>query len=52
MSPAGQSALLWASLADLLGSAATAALLRRAAKRAEPMCPELGGMVIALSGLS
>ncbi|PYM56860.1 MAG: hypothetical protein DMD79_21065 [Candidatus Rokuibacteriota bacterium] len=52
MSPAGLFALLWASLADLLGTAATAALLRRAAKRAQPMCPELSGMVIALSGLS
>jgi hypothetical protein len=52
MSPADLFALLWGSLADLLGTTATAALLRRAAKRGEPVCPELSSMVIALNGLS
>lgn len=52
MSPADLFALLWGSLADLLGTAATAALLRRAAKRGELDCPELGRMVIAMNGLS
>jgi hypothetical protein len=34
----------------VLGTAATAALLRRAAKRAEPNCPELNDMKITLNG--
>ncbi len=38
--------LLWDSLADVLGTAATAALLRRAARRAEPRFPELAELTI------
>jgi hypothetical protein len=39
--------LLWDALADVLGTAATATLLRRAARRAAPRCPELGELTIA-----
>ena len=38
--------LLWDSLSDILGTAATATLLRRAARRAVPRCPELGELGI------
>lgn len=39
--------LVWATMADILGTAATAALLRRAARRAE-----LPGVTIAQDGLT
>jgi hypothetical protein len=39
--------LLWDALADVLGTAATATLLRRAARRAVPRCPELTDLAIA-----
>jgi ADP-ribose pyrophosphatase YjhB (NUDIX family) len=38
--------LLWGTLADVLGTAATAILLRRAAKRATSRAPELDGLLI------
>ncbi len=38
--------LLWEALADVLGTAATAMLLRRAARRAAPRCPELSELAI------
>jgi len=38
--------LVWDALADVLGTAATATLLRRAARRAAPRCPELGELAI------
>lgn len=44
-------ALLWEALADLLGTAATAALLRRAVRRAAPRCPELGEIAIVRENL-
>jgi hypothetical protein len=39
--------ILWRGLADILGSAAAAALLRRAAQRAQPRWPELDALCIA-----
>jgi hypothetical protein len=42
---------LWLTLADMLGSAATAALLRRAVKRAAVAAPELATLVIRREGL-
>ena len=44
--------ILWDGLADLLGTAATATLLRRAAKRAAIRSPELAGLAIERSGLA
>jgi hypothetical protein len=44
--------ILWEALADLLGTAATATLLKRAAKRALARSPELAGLVIKREGLS
>jgi len=38
--------LLWRGLADILGTAAAAALLRRAAQRALPRWPELAALCI------
>lgn len=38
--------LIWESMADVLGTAATATLLRRALKRAAPRHAELSGIVI------
>ena len=38
--------LLWNALADLLGPAATATLVKRAAKRAAARSPELAGLII------
>jgi hypothetical protein len=38
--------LLWDALADLLGTAAVAVLVRRAAQRAVPHHPELGDLVV------
>ena len=43
--------ILWDALADLLGTAATATLLRRAAKRAVARSPELADLVIKRDGL-
>jgi hypothetical protein len=39
--------ILWEALADVLGTAATATLLRRAARRAAPRCPELNELAIS-----
>ena len=39
--------LLWDALADVVGTAATATLLRRAARRAAPRCPELAELAIS-----
>jgi hypothetical protein len=39
--------LLWEALADVLGTAATATLLRRAARRAAPRYPELSELAIS-----
>jgi hypothetical protein len=47
LSGAGLFTLLWESLADVLGTAATATLLRRAAFRAAPRIPELAELDIA-----
>ena len=44
--------LLWDALADVLGTAATATLLRRAAQRAAPRCPELNEVVISREKLA
>ena len=38
--------ILWGALADVLGTAATATVLRRAARRATPRCPELAELAI------
>jgi hypothetical protein len=43
--------ILWDALGDLLGTAATATLLKRAARRAVARCPELAGLVIERNGL-
>jgi hypothetical protein len=43
--------LLWNALADLLGTAATAALVRRAARRATRVSPELAELVVERDGL-
>jgi hypothetical protein len=50
-SPTALFTLLWEALVDLLGSAATAALLRRAARRAMARAPELGELVIVREDL-
>ena len=47
LSAAALFALLWDALADVLGTAATATLVRRAARGAAARCPELGALVIA-----
>jgi hypothetical protein len=44
-------ALVWQALADVLGTAAAATLLRRAAQRAEPRWPELEGLSITRENL-
>jgi hypothetical protein len=44
-------ALLWDALADLLGTAAAATLLRRAAQRAAPRDPELAELGIVRDNL-
>src|SRR6185295_748700 len=44
--PAGLFTVLWESLADIIGTAAAATLLRRAAQRAAPRWPELAALVI------
>ena len=51
LSGAGLFTLLWESLADVLGTAATATLLRRAARRAAPRSPELAELAIARENL-
>ena len=43
--------VLWDALADVLGTAAAAALLRRAAQRATLHCPELTGLSITRESL-
>jgi hypothetical protein len=43
--------LLWRGLADILGTAAAATLLRRAAQRTLPRCPELLALVITRESL-
>ena len=43
--------ILWDALADVLGTAATATLVRRAARRAAPRCPELAELAIARENL-
>lgn len=42
---------LWDEVADLVGTAATAALLRRALKRASARQPELAGLLLRREGL-
>src|SRR5438128_2890178 len=44
--------ILWDALADLLGTAAAATLLKRAARRATPRSPELAGLAIKRDGFS
>ncbi len=44
--------LLWEALADLLGTAATATLLRRAARRGAMRDPELAELVVERQGLA
>ena len=43
--------MLWEALADVLGTAATATVLRRAARRAAPRCPELAELAIQRENL-
>jgi hypothetical protein len=43
--------LLWDALSDLLGTAATAALVRRAAQRANRLNPELAEVYVVREGL-
>jgi hypothetical protein len=43
--------LMWTALVDLLGSAATATLLRRSVKRAASQVPELADLTIKREGL-
>jgi hypothetical protein len=45
-SPAETFAVLWSALHDVMGSAATATLLRRAARHAVARAPELGGFEV------
>ncbi|MEO5730539.1 MAG: hypothetical protein ABI134_24730 [Byssovorax sp.] len=51
MTAASLFALLWESLADVLGTAATAVLLRRALKRAAARYPALHDLTIKREGL-
>jgi hypothetical protein len=44
--------ILWDALADLLGTAATATLLKRAARRAQARSPELAELAIQRQGLA
>ena len=39
--------VIWSNLVDLLGSAATATLIRRCVKRAAARTPDLGGLTIS-----
>ena len=43
--------ILWEALSDVLGTAAAATLLRRAARRAAPRCPELAELAIERENL-
>jgi hypothetical protein len=52
LSSAALFALLWDALADLLGTAAAAALMRRAARRAAPRSPELNELAIVRENLA
>jgi hypothetical protein len=45
-------ALLWDTLADVLGTAATATLLSRAVRRMEATGPNVSGLVIERAGLT
>ncbi len=40
-------AIVWDAVADILGTAATAALVRRAAKRASERCPALAELTVS-----
>jgi len=51
LSTAALFTMLWESLADVLGTAATATLLKRAARRAAARSPELAELVIHRNGL-
>jgi len=51
LSAAALFTILWESLSDVLGTAATATLLKRAARRAATRSPELSGLVIQREGL-
>jgi hypothetical protein len=51
LSAAALFTLLWDALVDLLGTAATAALLRRAAQRAHRLNPELAEVYVIREGL-
>jgi hypothetical protein len=44
-------ALVWDTLADVLGTAAVAAIVRRAARRVAAQSPELGDLVISRQNL-
>jgi len=46
LSAAALFTVLWESLADIIGTAAAATLLRRSAQRAAPRCPELAALLI------
>jgi hypothetical protein len=52
ITPAVLFALIWDTLADVLGTAAAATLLRRAARRASAHGPMLGSVAITREGLS
>ena len=49
--PADLFTVLWESLADIIGTAAAATLLRRAAQRAAPRWPELAALLITRESL-
>jgi hypothetical protein len=51
LDPAALFALVWEALADVLGTAATAAIIRRAAGRAVTVSPELVDVVIRRDNL-
>ena len=51
LSAAALFTLLWEGLADVLGTAATAVLVRRAARRAAPRNPELAELAISRENL-
>jgi hypothetical protein len=51
LSAAALFTLLWDGLADVLGTAATAVLVRRAARRAAPRSPELADLAISRENL-
>jgi hypothetical protein len=52
LSVSGLFTILWDALADLLGTAATATLLKRAARRAQARSPELAELAIQRQGLT